>query len=150
MVQRRDLERGWLVRESDVEDAHCRGHVVIDTGRCCASSATASCLGAVRAATEGGACAGAVHRRYPLYWPAEGTTVSKTFLEGAYEKNGVTTPDGFPVYESRLVDGLELLRCDEAGASRTPRTTRTIVRFRDGARIRRRRPATVAAPILEH
>ena len=115
----------WVVgSESDVEDARdggCRGHVVIDTADDDAvhvstengfvpASATVSC-----AAAEGGACAGEAVRiaGTSLYWPgAEGTTVSKTFLEGAYERNGVTTPDGFPVYESRLVDGLELLRCD--------------------------------------
>ena len=115
----------WIVgSESDVEDARdggCRGHVVINTADDDAvqvstadgfvsASATVSC-----AAAEGGACAGDAVRvaGTSLYWPgAEGTTVSKTFLEGAYERNGVTTPDGFPVYESRLVDGLELLRCD--------------------------------------
>jgi hypothetical protein len=115
----------WVVgSESDVDDARaggCRGHVVIDTAGDDAvsvstesgfvpASATISC-----AAAEGGACAGEAVRvaGTSLYWPgAEGTTVSKTFLEGAYERNGVTTPDGFPVYESRLVDGLELLRCD--------------------------------------
>ena len=103
----------WVVgSESDVEDARdggCRGHVVIDTADDDAvhvstengfvpASATVSC-----AAAEGGACAGEAVRvaGTSLYWPgAEGTTVSKTFLEGAYERNGVTTPDGFPVYES--------------------------------------------------
>ena len=115
----------WVVgSESDVIDARaggCRGHVVIDTADDDAvqvstadgfvpASATVSC-----AAAEGGACAGEAVRvaGTSLYWPgADGATVSKTFLEGAYERNGVTTPDGFPVYESRLVDGLELLRCD--------------------------------------
>ena len=115
----------WVVgSESDVIDARaggCRGHVVIDTADDDAvqvstadgfvpASATVSC-----AAADGGACAGDAVRvaGTSLYWPgADGATVSKTFLEGAYERNGVTTPDGFPVYESRLVEGLELLRCD--------------------------------------
>ena len=99
----------WVVgSESDVEDARaggCRGHVVIDGRRWRARSTENGfvCVGdGPRAAAEGGACAGEAVRiaGTSLYWPGADATVSKTFLEGAYERNGVTTPDGFPVYES--------------------------------------------------
>ena len=77
------------------------------------ASATVSC-----AAAEGGVAGEAVRCRRPTGRVLKARPFQRRFRR--YERNGVTTPDGFPVYESRLVDGLELLRC-----------TTTLIRAKD-------------------
>mmetsp|Transcript_7820 Transcript_7820/g.23250 ORF Transcript_7820/g.23250 Transcript_7820/m.23250 type:complete len:634 (-) Transcript_7820:108-2009(-) len=109
----------WMVGgAADVDAARnggCAGHVAwtgsavsVSTGDGFVAS-DAQLLCAAPAACEHAVRVAGTH----LEWTsAGGAPLSTGFLEGVFERTGATTPDGSPVYASRLVDDLELMRCD--------------------------------------